>query len=214
MAIWSKSVRPVRRSCHLGMICSQLSGCALQSAFMDWSLDEALNRMVEAVLVLTEDVRSAAHLSEHRDTPFSRRAYVRAVLAQVEGTLNLLGNFVLEAQAAAVVHLSAEDVELLAGEKTITNAEKSRIVFLPIFERVAPVFDLYSRVYGKPFRVDKSGQGWIKLQRSIDLRNRITHPKTAASFYVSDAELDDLEAARKWFAGNLRSIVENFEVSE
>jgi hypothetical protein len=179
---------------------------------MAWSLDEALDRLVKAVNILTDDVRQASHLSDHTDTPFVSRTYVRAVLAQVEGTLNLFGNFVLEAHAAGAIHLSDENIEILAGEKTAFNAAgKLRTVFVPILERVGPTFDLYSQVYGKPFRIDKSGPGWMKLKRSIALRNRITHPKDVAGFSVSQAELDDLEAARKWFSGNIRFIVRQFK---
>lgn len=46
---------------------------------------------------------------------------------------------------------------------------------------------------------DFGNQGWVQLRRSLDLRHRITHPKSTAELTITDDELDVHKSGFAWF---------------
>lgn len=176
---------------------------------------DALNRdvegLVEALGVLASDVQAAAALSKTGDTQFVRRVYVRAVFALIEGNINLMAEVILGALERKEVHLRPKEIELLRQERHISDEGALPIVhvkFVPIGDRIAPVFDMFSRLFGKSFRLDKSSTGWVDFSTAIKIRNRINHPKNAASFAVDDSELNAVERARTWFADSVETLLQ------
>ena len=107
------------------------------------ALDRDIERLVEAVQVLASDVQAAANLSEARDTQFTRRVYVRAAFALVEGNINLMAEVILGALDRQEVRLVPKEIEILRQER-LTSDEGGmptvRVKFVPVCDRVAPVF--------------------------------------------------------------------------
>ena len=67
---------------------------------------------------------------------------------------------------------------------------------------------MFSRLFSKTFRLDKSSTGWVDFKKAIEIRNRITHPKNAASFAIDDSELNAVERARQWFADSIKALLD------
>src|SRR6266849_1451566 len=117
-------------------------------------LNQDVEQFVRAVQVLSSDVQAAAKLSETADTQFARRAYVRAAFALIEGNLNLMADVILLALDRQEVQLSSNEIEILRQERHTSNENGLPIVrvkFVPIRDRAAPVFEMFSRLYGKKF---------------------------------------------------------------
>lgn len=179
---------------------------------------DALNRdieaLVEAVSVLASDVQAAASLSKTRDTQFVRRVYVRAAFALIEGNINLMAEVILGALERKEVLCLPKEIELLRQERHTSHEGALPIVhvkFVPIRDRIAPVFDMFSRLFGKSFRLDRSSTGWVDFNTAIEIRNRINHPKNAASFAIDDSELNAIRRARKWFADSVETLLQECE---
>lgn len=174
------------------------------------ALDRDIEQLVGAVQVLASDVQAAAKLSETGDTQFARRAYARAAFALVEGNINLMAKVILDASQRQEVHLQSREIEILRQERHTSNEAGLpvvRVKFVPIRDRTAPVFEMFSRLFGKCFQLDKSSTGWVDFTTAIEVRNRITHPKNAASFKIDDSELNTVERARQWFADRVEALL-------
>lgn len=172
--------------------------------------DDDIDALVEAVQVLARDVQMAAHLSQHQDSEFARRAYVRAAFALVEGNLNLMADLVLRSHHRGEVTLSQQDLEMLQQTRETTDEggfTVVRVKFVPICDRIAPVFNLFARVFGKTFRTDKSTKSWRAFVDTVVIRNRITHPKNARSFEISGSDLNVVESAREWYAAAVEALL-------
>ena len=173
-------------------------------------LEQDIERLVAALRVLFGDVGAAADLSEIEDTQFARRAWVRAAFALIEGNLNLMANVILLAEERKEITLQAKDFEILRQERHTSDENGVKVVrlkFVPIRDRVAPLFQLFAGLYGKSFRVNKDTPGWMHFKDAIELRNRITHPKDAASFTISDDDLNTVRKAREWFADRVGDLL-------
>jgi hypothetical protein len=57
-------------------------------------------------------------------------------------------------------------------------------------------------------RPGSGGNGWCSLQDAIKIRHRLTHPKTAADFILSDDELGTVSDGLNWFLTNLSALVD------
>ncbi len=174
-------------------------------------LEADVERLVDALLVLTSDVKLAANLSQVADTQFARRTYVRAVFAQIEGNINLMANVIVEAQKREEITLTTEDVELLLEERRSTDATGSVVIrpkFVPVRDRITPVMELFVSIYGGSFKPDKRTTGWERFLKAMELRNRVTHPKNASSFDIAEPDLDDVRAAREWFATTVERLLD------
>jgi hypothetical protein len=173
---------------------------------MTRELDQDIERVVGAVQVLAGDVQAAAKLSKTKDTQFARRAYVRAAFALVEGNLNLMAEVILNAMSRGEIALKQEELEVLRQKRVSgDNVEKPKFVSLP--DRTTRVLEIFPRLFDKRFRPDKGSQGWRDFKDAIGIRNRITHPKDASSLHIPNAELDNVERAREWFAATVEALL-------
>lgn len=132
-------------------------------------LEQDLEMLVETITVLAEDVNCAAQLSEHADTPFARRMYVRSAFALFEGNLNQMKK----------VLSAARD----RGEISLTEGELNGKC---LTERVQRTIETFQCLCGATSIVDRTSSGWAAFRKATRLRNRITHPEGKESFQVTD----------------------------
>jgi hypothetical protein len=180
------------------------------------AFDRDMKELVASLQILVSDVRTAYDLSQQRDTPFARRAYVRAVFAMIEGNINLMAGAALAAAARGDIHASKCELEVLRQEReeiSVNGVRFTRVKFVPICDRVGPVFHLFARIAPSRFVLDKGGSGWRDFKRAVEIRNRITHPKRADCFAIIDADLTAVEGARSWIASSVERLCNEFELT-
>jgi hypothetical protein len=173
---------------------------------------------------LIEDIDFCVKLIQNNQSNQSlRRIYCRSVSAAVEGSLNYaksstrrfneshLRPFSTILQNLDVSHdiilfkdiVPVEEINLLLDVGTSVNQQgqvrkgTNFINFEPNFKFT---FNMIDRVYGMTCSPDyKTELGWAALRKSVDVRNRITHPKANVSHDISDDELKTIVAAHDWF---------------
>ena len=85
--------------------------------------------------------------------------------------------------------------------------------FLRLTDNLRFSFKAFAKAFGSSFELEVSGAGWDAFQRSIIVRNRITHPKTLTDLTVADSAMKDIFKAIDWYKENglnlLRSVPES-----
>jgi hypothetical protein len=130
-----------------------------------------------------------------------RRAIVRALCALVEGTTFALKQTALPKNNTDP-HLTPEETAVVT-ESAIVVDDRGRTRRKPLFIRPATnvrfAFSLIARLQNVPFQLKTSGPGWKAFGDTIQVRNRLMHPKSAADLQVSDDDFDATMLGFRWF---------------
>ena len=147
------------------------------------------------------DVQDAMSRQEAEDTPTSRRALVRALIAGVEGLAWMYREHVLE--IAGEMDLLSEPERHALLESSFSVGEDGRISEQKRFLSTVAMVRLITRIAAKcaPGNAPDFGvEGWTHLKQTIALRNRITHPKAETDMGISIDEIACAKSAFFWFA--------------
>jgi hypothetical protein len=128
-----------------------------------------------------------------------RRAYVRAVIAYLEGLTFGLKQQILD---AGIQDLTPADRALLVEESFELDDRgepQVRQLFIKLHRSIRFAFSRYARWSGADFELPVSEDGWRSLVETVRTRNRLTHPKIADDLVVSDADMRDAASAYDWF---------------
>lgn len=168
--------------------------------------EEGINRarqIDKLFCALVDDVIEASKTCEQREDEFSKRSYVRTVFAFVEGIIQVMkSSAILFDELNNPPLLNADEVALLKEkESRITNAGevksmKSKISLLPNLQFALRT---YARVIGHAVDLDKSSSGWQSLVKAVNIRDRLTHPKTLEDLHISDGDVSTVERAMIFF---------------
>lgn len=164
---------------------------------------------------LTEDVIAAREALSGSDTPVNRRNLVRTTLIAVEG---------LVWEARKEVRQIAEDMDELTPLADLALQERSyqvtargevveaiKYISLPTSIRLVV---RQAELLSHDVKIDFADDGWGKLLKAIEIRNRLTHPKSLSDLGLSDAEINIVNESFEWvlgeFSGLLASVVGAF----
>ena len=56
-------------------------------------------------------------------------------------------------------------------------------------------------VFGQPLAITFGDQGWQSFRQALDVRDRLTHPKTFEDCHVDEVALNTVEQGHTWFWG-------------
>lgn len=147
------------------------------------------------VHVLIHDVASSLDALKSSDTPTLRRSAIRTVFASIEGLMHLtrgcLSVFPLTPAELTVVNE-------LSYEVTDRGTINERTRFVP-FDRSLKAIVRIVRQYCSEYSLDFDHPGWIALLRTLDVRHRLTHPKSLDDLSVTDSEIEDAHRGFYWF---------------
>jgi hypothetical protein len=131
-----------------------------------------------------------------------RRAMVRSYFALVEGTLYRMRRFALHAHALSGIDLGCDESVAL-NELSYSIDDKgdinSRAQFVPLTNSLRFTVKILGRALNQPLSFDYSDSQWQAFRASIDIRNRLTHPKNANDAQVSNDDIDTIKAGSDWF---------------
>lgn len=183
-------------------------------------LGEFLDEAMALLKILAGDVRRHADLATpddrkrlpHEDDEASsplqqaRRDHVRACFAFFEAHCFVLKRFALLAPDGVSVedHLlcTEQDVDIDAKGKVVGTRRKLRFL-----ANLRYSFDVFRRSFPAAPACDYADAGFMKLRDSIQVRDRLMHPKRQADLRVTAAEnLQALEAFA-WFLREFTKIV-------
>jgi hypothetical protein len=158
-----------------------------------------------AMSVLVEDARHAImRLLPGPEEQFARRSYVRASFAMIEAWTFAAKKAVLKAHenGVAVVSLSAGEVAGLTEESYSISEDGSVSIqrkYPAFMNNFRFTFAMFAKAFGKTYVLDVSGVGWQDFSAATKVRNRITHPRSAAALAITYDEARLVERAVEWF---------------
>lgn len=167
------------------------------------NLGKVLNEWFEVSNLLQKDIQNLvnAYQDDWSSQPF-RRMFVRSGWALIEGEVFCLKQLALRACELGGEILSADEHTFLSEVEMVAD-EKGRIwqrdVHEGSLENLKRALKIATSKFELEWTPDFGNQGWEQLRRSRDLRDRITHPKTAAELAISDDELDFQRTGFAWF---------------
>ena len=153
---------------------------------------------------------------------FWRRTTIRTAYAMVEGLNNFLKQWAYsyhERNIRSMHHrfrvlnipypspifaqLQPEADLLLLLEKTVVlnDAGKSRFKdsFSTMEQSIRFMFFMTSRIFQTNHLPDYNQQSWNDLKQGVNVRNRLTHPKTAADLDVKEGEIEMIGRGCQWY---------------
>jgi hypothetical protein len=152
-------------------------------------LDDAFLEWMQLEHVLRDDITELFWLLDRSpDSQVLRRAVVRSGWAFKEGCLNGLAAFVGKAEELSG---DFDDGRPPDSERTL--------------ERMKATLKWCGRGLAPGWQPDFSTDGWLNVRRSLSVRDRLMHPRTAAQLQISNEEMEKIKAALAWF---LQSIVD------
>jgi len=81
----------------------------------------------------------------------------------------------------------------------------------PAKQNVENSFNEVARTLGLPIALAKQNAGWDAMTKAINIRDRISHPKTPDDLTITDSDMKVFDRATKWFSDvmiELKSVVE------
>jgi len=175
-----------------------------------------LSRWIAAAEILTADLqRCTDELNRALDTTgridqFWARAMVRTLFAYVEGSTFEMHRSLQQANDRGVIRLSLSEQAILA-ELTFdldqAGRPKSRPKFLQIDRNIRFVFALYARAAHSAYQLDVSGEGWQSFLSTIQVRNRITHPRDPNALDLTIQEIQAAVHTSMWYSGEVRALM-------
>lgn len=164
-------------------------------------LGDIQNRLMPII----EDAHWAEQALDKDDNQFTRRAYIRNLFAMIEGAIWILKQTVLHAPVihkGAPKRLSVAEYALLSDktyELKSNGQTKEQTKYLRLPDNFRFTFNILSKYFCIEFDLGIGTVAWDNFIEAQSIRNRITHPKTAKEFEVSDKDLTTCKDACSWF---------------
>lgn len=175
--------------------------------------DEELNDLYQQ---LRDELNRLARHSSDEDDPLrparldrldqvDRRLIIRSAFATIDALAYRLKQVAFH--SAGVSKLTAAERTLCAEEsyELTSNGEAeirtARLRFLP---NLRFAFRIVAKAEGVDFSLDVSGAGWQSVQKGVQVRDRLTHPKSVADLMVTDDEARVAIAAFLWVEEQVR----------
>lgn len=148
--------------------------------------------------LLTDILVAREHLAE-RDQQPRRRNLVRSSFAAIEGLAWLLRSHILEVgkqigEIEPLEVLALQDRSYAVGD---SGKLRETAQYLPLKTAIRFALQLAKRI-APHLTIDFNQSGWASLQTAIDVRHRITHPKSEADLTVSDHDLTVVNDGLSW----------------
>ncbi len=137
------------------------------------------------------------------DSPFVARVFVRTIFSIFDGYAWYLKQRALEGAATAGVEFTPQELEIIHEErvKTLQSGETKTV---PSIVQTKENLKFAIRAYARVRRTEAplpNNALPAEFHAVSDVRNRITHPKSAADFDISKAEANALGRLLEWFMG-------------
>jgi len=165
-----------------------------------------LARSFEAQLI--EDVIAARERLANDDIASNRRDVIRATFAAIEGVAWLCRSRVLDT-ALSMREIDPLTTLAMRERSYLVTAsgdvrEQSRFIALPAMMKLVVK---QARRLSPELEISFSDPGWDSLHRAIEIRNRVTHPKSLADLTISHSDLQTIADGFHWILSQVEKIL-------
>jgi hypothetical protein len=143
-----------------------------------------------AVVLKSDQQENGSGIRTEIYSQVERRILIRSVFSYIEAITYSIKALILSDPDSSKL---SEGEKVFASELTYDLKSNGDVVIRPtkiqLTSNVRFTFKIFSKIFGSWTELDTAGQGWECLQRSIKVRDRITHPKTSSDLAISDVEI-------------------------
>ena len=176
---------------------------------MSTEFERLANELRDLLRAANEDIAECSRwLKSSGDSQFWRRVAYRTVFASIEALVShlkqsaILFSFHDDEVFSPAEQLAMRDQDFEVDEKGRVVERNAKIRFLP---NVCFAFRVFAVATAKDFQIVKDS-GWDALTRAVKVRDRITHPKSAAAYTISDEEIKWMQDGWRWFGETLVAV--------
>lgn len=165
----------------------------------------AVAELQELWRVLNADLEAALAYGRIDDTPYARRALVRAYFALIEGMSYALRQVTVATLRESDL-LQPEELLLLREERPAINEQGRATLsqhYLKFPDNLLFSIRMYAKNHGTSFEPDRGGIGWAALRKAVRVRDKVTHPKYAAALHLSDEDLRAFVDGAAWWKATM-----------
>ena len=174
-----------------------------------------LDDLLHANTLLREDIqRLMDAFNDDWDDQTFRRILVRACWSHIEAVVFGLKQMVLMACTLGSEDLSAKTQAFLRESEISVDGRGNatvRVVRTDTLKNVKLSLKLASKYFDVPWKPNFRAPAWGQLAESLELRHRLTHPKSAAALFVSDSETEALRDGFLWFSGGFNDFLQSMQ---
>jgi hypothetical protein len=140
------------------------------------------------------------------DSVFLRRILVRSTFAYVEGTLWVVKQLVAQlGKVTAAERAFLEEREYRLDDRGVLREDSLKI---SLWNNVAFTMRCGLNAFGAAHIDPKAPQeGYQAFREAVKLRDRLTHPKCAATLDVTKDDVEMVTKGAQWFDGKTREVV-------
>jgi hypothetical protein len=168
-----------------------------------WSMNDILREDLHTLLDVFNDDRSNQVL---------RRSLVRASWAYVEGLVFGVKRMTLTAVDLGAVEVTRKERRFLTEERfdvSVDGEVNVRGNREGAVENIKRTFKLAAKYFALNWVPQFDESDLERISTSIQLRNRIVHPQSAAGLVIADAELEGHNDAFEWFSTMFKEFFED-----
>lgn len=163
--------------------------------------------------ILRDDLTEIAKIQEgEENNDTAVRTYLRGFFAWVEATIFGLKRIALKMSDHKQLFSEAELAMLQ--EQTYDLDEKGNTKLqpklIPLTKNLRFAFATCSRAFGIANTLNVGDARWDSFQKAIEMRNRITHPRTPEDLHLSDEDFEQIKLALFWFSDNYKTLIAEF----
>lgn len=153
-------------------------------------MDEAVDNYLSLSELLREDVN--ALLDTDLETPTSRRNFIRAAAAMIEGLTHSIREICLVGIECGAQGLSRKEILAITCERSGDTHDRYKRTVLAGYKMfsISPLPDF-------------SGVEWCRARKMLYKRHSLMHPKKASDFEVEASSWADMEESVIWMFAQL-----------
>jgi hypothetical protein len=166
-------------------------------------------RQLKALLdSVVADINECKAYYKKSDSQFCRRMMCRTIFSSIEAIVNHMKQtaLLLESDRRNVFsdaeRLALRDVEYFIEDNGEVKERSARIRFKA---NLCFALSALAKV-NRPSFVLKKDDGWNALCKSLEVRDRITHPKNADSYLITDDEMEAIGDGWDWFGAAITNV--------
>jgi hypothetical protein len=152
------------------------------------------------IRTLAFDVQRSLNRYDEEHIEANKRDVVRTIVAAIEGITWVYREHVQE--IGVTLEASNSLYDLAFSEKTYSISERGDLKMRPNFVPTISMIRLITnraKQLCPQLNIDFSVSGWADLQKTILIRNRITHPKASSDLKISEIEIQTARSGFFWF---------------
>ncbi|HEV3074563.1 MAG TPA: hypothetical protein VHB47_09120 [Thermoanaerobaculia bacterium] len=152
---------------------------------------------------------------DYAELGFWYRGHARALLIFVEGLLFVMRRLICHAEERDEIQLTRGESHLIHETEYFVQGRKIKDRYKPnrLLDNFTLSFQLFPQVFGSPFTVDYGDHGWEQFQRLVELRNELTHPKSARDTLLKSELINTSSGAGAWFFQCIQGILKSTDVA-